>query len=125
MTHTPQLERITKKAINGAALASTLIGATRAGSGRFHPVFATFEVSAANAIISVTSLSIGTNATTYDDILAITALTGLSSLNKMLKTSILTALSSIAASTDIYVKVTTVAVATECKIDISLWGYYE
>lgn len=125
MTHTPQLERITKKAIDGAALASTLIGATRAGSGRFHPVFVTFEVSAANAILSVTSLSIGTNAAAYDDILAITALTGLSALNKILQASILTAISSIAASTDIYVKVTTIAVATECKMDVSLWGYYE
>lgn len=121
----PIIQRVNVITVDLKSAASTLLYTTLSNGLRFVPVKVVAEVTAADTIAVVASLSIGTNATSYNDILAISALTGLSAVNKIIEFSPLAAaISSIAGNTGIYVKVTTGATATTCTGRIHLFGLY-
>ncbi len=109
--------------IDGKTTGSTEIDTTSA-SLRFVPMFIQIEPTTATAVVVPSSISIGTNSPNYNDILAITALTGLTSSNIMLQLTPAALSSSLAASTGVFVKVTTGATATTFTLRVSILGFY-
>ena len=107
------------------AAASSKIFTTDAGL-RFIPTQVVAEITTADTIAVAPTISVGTNAATYNDILTASALTGLTAVNKMLGFGLTAAAgTSVAASVDIYVKVTTGATAVACVGRIDVIGYYQ
>lgn len=109
--------------IDGTSTGSTLIGTT-AASDTFVPISIIAQLTSTTGFVTAASISIGTNSSSYNNILAITALTGVNANNYILNIPITTAIASIAASTGMYVKVTTGATATTYVLSISIMGYY-
>lgn len=114
---------ITVENVDGTAAASTKIGTTDAGM-QFVPIFVNVEVTALTGFVSVASLSIGTNATSYNDILVITPLTGVISANTILQVPANALLKSVPSATDIFVKITTGAIASSYTLRVSVLGFY-
>lgn len=109
-------------AIDGtAAAASTIL----TPGSRFYPISVTFELTSVSGFAVVASASVGTNSTSFNNILAITALTSVSTANNILTVPLSSVIASVAASTAIAVKVTTPATATTYVLKVSLLGYYE
>ena len=113
------------KNIDAKVAAATLIYTTDGGSKRFHPAMIRVLVSAANTVTVVPTISIGTNASTYNDLLAATALTGMTNVNNMTNYNLVALLTSVAVNTGIYVNVSVGATATTCNIDVAIFGDYE
>lgn len=113
-----------KAGIDGTVLASTSLFTTEATLGRFYPLEIIFETTATDTVVSVALTSIGTNATSYNNVLAITTLTGVNANNIAIQVPIVLATTSIAASTAVFAKVTTAAVATTYTLRITTIGYY-
>lgn len=114
---------MTVENVDGTATASTKIGTTDSGM-RFVPIFINIEVTALSGFVTVASISVGTNATNYNDILAITPLTGLTSANTVLQLDANALLKSVPSATDIFVKITTGAVASSYTLRVSVLGFY-
>lgn len=114
---------MTLTGLDGKTAASTKIDTTSIGL-RFVPMAIHIEPTTVTGLVSVSSLSIGTNSASYDNIVPITALTGLTSANIVLNLDPSLLSSSIATGTDIYVKITTVAVGTTYTLSISVLGFY-
>ena len=124
MSYVPRLEKIVLKGVNVKNTGSTLIGTTENGSSRFYPLFAIIEIATASIITVVGAASIGTNSSSYNNILAITTLTGLTAVNNILNLNLAGVVStSVAPNTDIYLKVTTGFIATTATADVHLLGY--
>lgn len=126
MSYQRYLIHFTKTAINFKSTGATTIFTTDNGTERFYPMFLNIEMTAATLITIVGAISVGQNSASYNDILAISTLTGVTAANKMLvfNTS-LAATSSIAANTDVKINVTTGFTATTATGKITLFGYYE
>ena len=117
--------RHTKFSIDAKTTGSTLLFTTKSNE-RFYPTSITMEVTAASVIVGVCTLSIGTNSATYNNILAATALTGMTAANKVVSMNLTSlVIDSIAASTGVYVNITVGATATTKTIKITIHGYYE
>jgi len=93
--------------------------------GNFTPLMINFELTSTTGFAVVASCSIGTNGASYNNILPISALTGISVAGNILNFSLLTLISKVAAGTGIYVNVTTGAVATTYVLKITLVGFYD
>lgn len=113
------------KNVDGKTAASTLIFTTDNGAKRFHPIMIRVVVSSAITITVVPTVSVGANSPDYNDILGATVLTSLTAVNKMSNFDIAIAANSVAANTGVYVKVTGIATATTCNIDVAVFGDYE
>lgn len=114
--------RFTKKGVDAKTAAATLVFTP---DKDFVPTSIVFTVSAADTVAVVPSISFGTNATDYNNVLASSALTGMDSTSKMLRFSLgLTAYSMVAAGTGCYVKVNIGATATTCTIQVNVLGFY-
>ena len=109
-----------------AKVAGAFVIDTTHTAGRFYPMWATFEVIEADTVLTVPTVSIGTNATSYNNILTASVLTGLNTLNKFLNTSTLqTAVAdSVAPNTAIRVNVVLGAAGGECQLRVMLHGFY-
>jgi hypothetical protein len=126
MSHTPDFIRITKKAVDAKTVAATQIITTDNGGQRFVPVMVMFEIASATLLTVTCTLSVGTNATSYNDILGTTVLTGLTAVNKVLSVNLATtAVSSVAVNTAIFVNITTGVTATAATMDVHLLGFYQ
>lgn len=109
--------------VNLKTTGATSVFTTPAGV-TFIPQSVSVFITASDAFATPASISVGTNGAAYDNILAITALTGLSAVNAVLTTH-LTALSVIvAAATQVYVNVTTGAGATTLVGTVKINGFY-
>ena len=113
------------KNIDAKVTGSTLIFTTDGGSKRFHPSSVRVLVSAANTVTLVPIVSVGTNATSYNDLLGATTLTGMTGVNNMQNYLLTLLINSVAVSTGIYINVSTAATATTCNIDVAIFGDYE
>lgn len=126
MTYFPELVQLTIKSIDGKAVAATKIGTTVNDGRKFIPMFAIFHVTAATAIVTPCTLSIGTNSSTYNNILAATALTGMTAIDLVMQLGMNAAASSVvAANTDIFANITVGATGTSISIDVTLLGFYK
>lgn len=111
--------------IDAKTTGSTKIGTTENGAARFIPKTIVIELTGASAIIGAATLSVGTNSSSYNNILAATALTGVSTLNNIVMLHLpTTVISSIAPNTDIFVNVSVGATATTANIRVDVDGYY-
>jgi len=120
------LSKISVSGVNGKTQAATLIGTTENQGRRFYPLFIMVEVTAANTIAVAATASVGTNASSYNNVLTASALTGLTSANASLAfVPTLTAIASVSPGTGIFLNVTTGATATTCTLKASVLGYYE
>lgn len=113
---------LTLSNINGALQATSTL-ATTDPTGRFTPLYVSVQLQSTTGFAVVASLSIGTNGS-VNDILPITALTGISSSNLMINLPLVAIISTIAAATAISVKITTAATATTYVLKVSLIGFY-
>ncbi len=112
--------------VDSTATQSTILYTTEAGTSLFHVQELIVVAQLITTHTSVASISLGTNSTAFDNLLAITAQTGLTATGHKLTTVIpATTVSVIAASTAIYFKVTTASVGAVETYAIYLRGYYE
>lgn len=103
-----------------------MVFTTENATRRFYPMFVVIKVTAANTIALVPTISMGTNASSYDNILTGYVLTNLSAVNKMVKADLsAVAIDSVAPNTGIYVNITSAATASTCTLSVTLVGYYE
>lgn len=114
---------LTVTGIVGTSTGATLIQTTDANL-RFVPILIQIEATAITGLVTPASFSIGTNSATYNNLLAITAMTGITSANLMLQSNITALSSSVGASTGIYINVTTGAVGTTYTLRASILGFY-
>jgi len=124
MAYSNHLTRISKVGVDAKVLADTLITITENGTQKFHPLFVIFKVSSGSVITLVPTISIGTNSTSYDNIIPATLLTGLISVDKYIKADIIGVIDAVSANTSIYCKVTGIATATTMVVDVHIFGYY-
>lgn len=126
MAYRPSLERISKNNIPITAVGNTLIGTTENGTQRFYPLFAVISVRSASGVLTVGTVSIGSNASNYNNIMPATALTGLTAIDLMLKVQLAaSAIQSVAPNTDIYLRVSVAATGTQKNCDVTVIGYYQ
>jgi len=112
--------------IDATTTQSTVLYTTEPGTALFHVQDLVVVAQLITAHTSVASISLGTNSTAFDSLLAITAQTGLTATGHKLTTVIpASTVSVIAASTAIYFKITTAAVGTVETYAIYLRGFYE
>ncbi len=111
--------------INGKTTGSTLIGTTRSnGAERFYPQIAHIILASTTGFSAAPTITIGTNSSSYDNIVASTTLTGLNASNMFYALSLIVPQSSIAGSTGIYINVGTGATATTYTILALARGFY-
>lgn len=104
---------------------ATAIQTSENGTQRFMPLQVIIECTAASAIVGAATISVGTNASSYNNLLAATALTGVTAANNMLGFNLpLVATSSVAANTAINVNVTIAATGTSQVARVDILGYY-
>lgn len=128
MAATPGLQIIGKKGINAAATGSTQIGTTDNGTERFYPTMVVFHIATIGGTVTIPiTASIGTNASSYTNILAATLQTALTSQNVMgVNGMVLGTPASIPPNTAIYVNITIAlgGIAPTGTVDVDLIGYY-
>lgn len=117
-----RLQCFSVTAIDGKTTGSTLIFTPTA---RFTPLSITFEATTVDALISVSSASVGTNGASYNNVLPISALTGAILTNMMLTLPLSVAITTVASGTGIYVNVTTGAVGTTYTLKCTIMGFYD
>jgi hypothetical protein len=120
-----ELRMISVTGVSATAIAATQIGTTENGTQSFHPLYVVFVMNAASSLTIAGAASVGTNSSTYNNVIAITTLTGLTTIGQMLPVPIVTAIGKIAANTAIFVNVTTGATGTSGTIDIHVIGFYQ
>lgn len=126
MSYINSLVKLTKVNIDAKSIAATLIFTTKDSAERFYPLFVLIKVSSASSISLVPVASLGTNASSYNNIVTAITFTGLTSLNSMIKNDLGTSMiSSVPPNTDIYMNITNGATATTMLIDVTLIGYYQ
>lgn len=124
---TPVDARGSVSAIDGKATGATLVLTTEDAGQRFYPTSLRVTATAADTVAVPAAISIGTNSTDYNNVLAITTLTNLITTNLAVNIplSLLAAITgSVAPATGIYVKVTTGATATTLTLRVDLRGEY-
>lgn len=120
----PQLVVFSATGIDAKVSGARSLGTTDA-TKRFYPIVFVIRVASANTISLVPSISVGTNATSYNNIGGVIALTGLTSVNKMLKQELaVSAIDSVAPNTQIFANITIGATATTMTVDVHVIGYY-
>ena len=124
MSSLKTLYNIGKVNIDAKVGTPLLLGSTEDGTQKFWTLLGAVGVRAASGVTVVPALNIGTNAPLYNNIVSGQVMTGLDELDKSLKLNLSSAYSIIASDTDIYVNFTTIAVGTELKLDIFLYGNY-
>lgn len=110
--------------INAKNTGSTGIYTTETGLGRFYPVAVLFEATNTASVSIVATISVGTNASSYNNILAASGLAGLTSNNAIITFPLTAAAVSVPASTAIVMNVTVGATATTMTVSCYLIGYY-
>jgi hypothetical protein len=108
--------------INLLNTGSTKIFTTISGINSFLCIAVLVQILTSNTFATPASISIGTNGASYNNILAITALTGLSVVGNYLQVPIVALATGAATSTDIYVNVTTGAGAIALTARVILIG---
>lgn len=107
--------------------AATTLNTTRQGSGiQFMPMYILVRMDTASALATIAaSISVGTNSTSFNNVLAISALTGVLNLGNYLLIPLTTALTAIAEGTAITAKVTTPLTSTGTGVaTVAVLGMY-
>lgn len=119
----PNLVAITKNGIDGKTTGATVIGTTDPKM-RFVPLYVSAEPTGVSGLVTVSSLSVGTNSATFNNILVATALTGAITANFLVNTPITALSPSVVPGTSISVNITVGAVGTTYNLRVSVIGFY-
>lgn len=111
--------------MNGKTTGATLMGTTENGPLTFIPMFASIHCTNGTAITITPTLSIGTNSTSFNNIVPATLLSVLSAAGVFTNPTLAASGAAVPANTSISVNITIGAVATTMTIDIHLFGYYK
>lgn len=127
MSNLSGIYRSRVNAVNMATLAATLIFTTVSDRGSFYVTHITPIVRAASSVVGAASASFGSNSSNYNNILAITALTGLTAASNYLPNvmALATGVGVVAASTGVFIKVTTAITGTSQTMDFVIDGFYD
>lgn len=123
-TNYKELVSLDVMGINAKNTGAILIGTTENGTQKFHPMYAVMVCSGGTLITIVPSLSIGTNASSYNNIVSAISLVNMTAAGNMTQPSLSASLGNIAANTNVYANITIGATATTCLVDIHLFGFY-
>lgn len=113
--------------VDAVAAANTVIGTTLNNGLRFYPMFVEIKSDTQSGTISVVPIvSIGTNSTSFNNIVAAITTTGLTAANLVFPFPLVAIASSVAANTAITLKFTTPAsgVTPVLTISVLLFGVY-
>lgn len=124
MTTTGQntcIERFGTATIDCTATGATLLAVVES-SRVFIPVSARVRLVTVAGFVMAPTISIGTNATDYDSIQSAVTLTGLDTANEVYAVSFGTVVP--AATSDVYIKVTSAAVGSYTAT-VDIFGYYQ
>jgi len=112
--------------IPNISLTSTGVQTLFTTAARFYPMTLLFELTSVSAFVTVATLSFGSNGGSFNNILAASALTGVSSVNNILTFNLdLSVVSSIATSTAVGINVTVAAVASTYTGKFIITGVYD
>lgn len=112
--------------VPGISLISTGVQTLFTTTGRFYPMSLMFELTSVSAFVAVATISFGSNAGSFNNILAASALTGVSTVNNILSFNLdLSVVSSIAASTNVGINVTVGATASTYIGKFIITGVYD
>lgn len=118
------LQIISIPTITATTTGATLLYTTENGTRKFYCVAISLECTTATLVTIPPTVSIGTNSTSYNNIMVTTLATGLLATALHFPIPINTASTVIPANTGIYVNVTTGATATAQTITVHLVGFY-
>jgi hypothetical protein len=110
--------------IIGTSTGATLIGASPSGYS-FVPLFVVFQAVAVTGLVTVSTVSIGVTATSYNDILGSTLLTGLAGINNLKNISTSTLAAPVPSNTNIYANVSAIAIGSTYNFSISVIGFLQ
>lgn len=120
------IEKQSTTGINAKNTGTTTIYTTENGTRNFYPSRIRFICTAGTLITIVPTISIGTNASSYNNILAATSLTGLTSASNSISYNVdALVIPVIAANTAIIANVTVGSTATTMTIEVHIFGDYE
>ena len=120
------IESITTVGISGTVTGSTSVGTTDPNM-RFVAQFINVELTSLSGTLTIPpTISIGTNSTSYNNLLAGTALTGVNAANIVMQISATALSSSVATGTGIFVNVTAAAtgVSLTYTMRVTVLGFY-
>ncbi len=109
--------------VNATSSGNTLIFTT-ASTTRFVPTSITISLNAVSGLSLVATVSVGSNASSYDNISSATLLTGLSVLNNIFRPSISSTGPTIAPDTPVYCRVSIPSTASTYQLIVTVVGYY-
>lgn len=117
------------QSVNGLATGATLVGTSENSSRRFYPTAVLFAITAVTGtIVGVATVSLGTNSSSYNNIVTASALTGMTAVNTMLRFAVGAAVAnSIAPNSGIYCNVSVAATGVALSVVSILTvleGYY-
>lgn len=98
---------------------------TENGTESFHPMFVIFAMTAASGLILPCTVSVGTNGSSYNNIVSGLSLSGLISLATMTPKNVDANSVVVPANTDVVANVGLAATGTSGTMKITLMGYYE
>lgn len=116
--------------VNGKVTGNTLVYTLENSSFGFVPLFVHVKAINVAGVVTPATVTIGTNASNYDDILASTLLDALlvtTGLSKTYNAAQVKAVPSLSGGTAIYARVPTLgaAIATNYSVRFDIMGYYE
>jgi len=111
--------------INLKNTGATLISATKSNAGNFYARVIRVVITSATAITVPATISIGTNSTSYNNILVATALTALTTVDTILTIPLAAVSSLVASEGEIYANVSVAALGTSISATIDIIGDYE
>ncbi len=114
----------TKTGIDGTTTGSTTIFTTESGWGDFYITNCMVAPTSISGLVSVSTVSIGTNSSSFDNLVGTTLLTGLSSVTLFQPLTILANPILIPSSTAVTINVSGAAVAAAYTFKVILTGYY-
>ena len=110
--------------INAKTTGATLIATTENGTRSFYPTAVIIESTAATSITLPLLASVGTNATSYNNIMGTTTATGLTSTGNHFPTNLAAVTSVVPSNTGIYFNITTAATGTSQTVNVHVIGFY-
>lgn len=116
----PQIIQILN--VNGKNSGSTIMQKS-SPLGKFYPMNVSFELVSVSGLVTASTVSLGSNSATYNNIMAATLLTNLTTALDIRNITLNTGLVTLAANTDVYLNVTGVATATTFNFNVYLLGW--
>lgn len=108
--------------IDTTSTGPTLLGTIPPTDLNYYPLYVRIFVMSASGVITPAIASVGTNASSYNNILALTTLTGLLGVGDCFNVILPGVLNAVPSGTSIYLNIGTAAIATDLTIGFAIHG---